>query len=188
MISDAACRAFYRRQGAAYRSTFRPAGMLCATDPDGRRPFRSACGGDSGGPLVAGSTLAGIVSWGLRCGGDLDPTVFSDPSAYRSFLTAAAPVLGPLGSGMPALLTGEPRVGSTLTCASPPWLRQPDRITFNFDSYRFGDGRLTRQRGASPTYVVRAEDAGRLVGCVVTGANGGGYESAPPAAALRIPA
>ena len=81
--------------------------MLCATDPDGRSPFRSACTGDSGGPLVVGSTLAGIVSWGLRCGGDHDPTVFTDPAAYRAFLTAAQPVIAPVSSGAAAVMTGE---------------------------------------------------------------------------------
>jgi len=187
VISDAACRAFYRRHGGvAYRSALHPATMLCATDPDGRRPFRSACSGDSGGPLVVGSTLAGIVSWGLRCGGDLDPTVFTDPSAHRAFLTSAAPVLGPVGSGDPAVLTGEPRVGATLTCATPRWLRQPDRITYSFDSYRFGRGRITRESGASTTYVVRSADGGRLVSCVATGSNAGGFETSRPSAALRI--
>jgi hypothetical protein len=43
---------------------------------------------DSGGPLVVGSTPGAIVSWRLRCGGDKDPTVFTDPWAYRSFLAS----------------------------------------------------------------------------------------------------
>jgi secreted trypsin-like serine protease len=187
VLSDGACGAFYRRHGGvAYRSALRPATMLCATDPDGRRPFRSACTGDSGGPLVVGSALAGIVSWGLRCGSDRDPTVFTDPSAYRAFMTAPAPLLGPVSSGTPAVLSGEARVGATLTCASPPWLRQPDRIAFSFDSYRFDRGRITRQRGAAATYVVRAADAGRLVSCLATGSNGGGFETAAASNALRI--
>src|SRR5687767_10066634 len=104
--------------------------MLCATDPDGRRPFRSACTGDSGGPLVVGSTLAGIVSWGLRCGGERDPTVFTDPAAYRDFLTAATPAVAPVSSGEAASLTGEASVGATLTCSSPPWVTQPVGITY----------------------------------------------------------
>ena len=91
--------------------------MLCATDPDGRAPFRSACTGDSGGPLVAGSALAGIVSWGLRCGGDHDPTVFTDPAAYRAFLTSAQPALAPVSSDAPAVISGTAKVGATLTCA-----------------------------------------------------------------------
>ena len=115
--------------GKTYRSAFRGATMVCATDSDGKTPFRSACSGDSGGPLVAGSTLAGIVSWGLRCGGDKDPTVFTDPTRYRSFLMAASPVLAPVSSGEQAGLTGDARVGATLTCTSPPFARAgQDRV------------------------------------------------------------
>jgi hypothetical protein len=187
VISDGACGDFYRRRGGkAYGRALRPATMLCATDPDGRAPFRSACTGDSGGPLVRGTTLVGIVSWGLRCGGDHDPTVFTDPTAYRAFLTAPAPVPGPVSSGAPAVLTGEPRVGATLTCTSPPWVRAPAKITFAFDSYRFGQGRVTRQQGASATYVVRGADAGRLVSCAATGSNAGGFETTTASTALRI--
>jgi secreted trypsin-like serine protease len=188
VISDGRCRAYYRAHGGkSYRSALKGSTMVCATDPDGRHPFRSACSGDSGGPLAAGSTLAGLVSWGLRCGGDKDPTVFTDPSAYRLFLTAASPVLAPVSSGDPAGLTGEARVGATLTCTSPAWLRQPDRIEFSFQSYRFQHGTITRQRGASATYVVRSSDRGRLVSCAATGINAGGFETSNPSETLRIP-
>ncbi len=187
VISDGACGAFYRRRGgAALRSALRPGSMLCATDPDGRVPFRSACTGDSGGPLVVGSTLAGIVSWGLRCGGDHDPTVFTDPAAHRAFLTAPSPAVAPVSSSEPAVLSGEARVGATLSCASPPWLTQPTRITYSFDSYRFGQGRRTRQQGPLPTYVVGPGDEARSISCVATGETPGGYEATRPSAPLRI--
>jgi secreted trypsin-like serine protease len=188
VISDGACRAYYRRHGGkTYRSAFRGTGMLCATDPDGRFPFRSACSGDSGGPLVVGTRLAGIVSWGLRCGEDRDPTVFTDPSAYRSFLLSPSPVLAPVSSGDPAGLSGEARVGATLTCTSPAFARA-DRIQFSFQSYRFQHGTITRQQGASATYVVRSADDGRLVSCAATGINAGGFETSRPSPALRVPA
>jgi Trypsin len=187
VISDGACRDFYRSHGGRrYRSALRPATMVCATDPDGRRPFRSACTGDSGGPLVAGSTLAGIVSWGLRCGGERDPTVFTDPAANRDFLRAAAPVLAPVAADAPAVLSGEARVGATLTCTSPAWLRAPTRLTFAFDSYRFGRGHTTPQAGPSATYVVRPADAGRVVACLATGSTAGGWETTRPSEGLRI--
>ena len=187
VISDGACSAFYRRRGGAgLRSALRPRSMLCATDPDGRAPFRSACTGDSGGPLVVGSTLAGIVSWGLRCGGDRDPTVFTDPAAHRAFLNAPAPVVAPVSSGEPAVLSGEARAGATLTCASPPWITEPTRITFSFDSYRFGQGRRTRQQGPLPTYVVSPGDSSRSISCVATGETAGGFEATQPSAPLRI--
>jgi hypothetical protein len=189
VTSDAACGAFYRRHGGKrHRAALRPRTMLCATDPDGRTPFRSACTGDSGGPLVVGATLAGIVSWGLRCGGDRDPTVFTDPAAYRAFLTAPAPLLAPVSSDAPARITGEARVGGILTCQSPPWIRHPDRITFSFDSHRFNRGRTTRQHGASNTYAVRSDDAGRFVSCLVTGSNAGGFETTEPSEAMQVEA
>ena len=187
IISDGACGAFYRRRGgSALRSALRPSSMLCATDPDGRVPFRSACTGDSGGPLVVGSTLAGIVSWGLRCGGDHDPTVFTDPAAHRAFLTAPSPAVAPVSSGEPAVIGGEARVGATLTCASPPWITQPARLTFSFDSYRFGQGRRNRQQGPRPSYVVSPGDRARSISCVATGETAGGFEATKPSAALRI--
>ena len=64
--------------------------MLCATDPDGRAPFRSACTGDSGGPLVAGTSARRDRLLGPALRGDHDPTVFTDPAAYRAFLTVGA--------------------------------------------------------------------------------------------------
>jgi hypothetical protein len=189
VISDGACRAFYRRRGTgSYRSALRPRTMVCATDPDGRRPFRSACTGDSGGPLVAGRTLAGIVSWGQRCGGDRDPTVFTDPAAYRTFLLDPAAVLAPVATDATAVLAGEARIGATLVCTPPARLHEPTRITFAFNSYRFGRGRTTRQDGPSATYVVRPADAGRLVACTPTGSTAGGYEATRPSEGLRIPA
>ena len=187
LISDRACGDFYRRHGGkAYRSALRTRTMLCATDPDGRAPFRSGCTGDSGGPLVSGRALAGIVSWGLRCGGDHDPTVFTDPAAYRAFLTAAQPALAPVSSDVPAAISGTAKVGATLTCESPSWIVQPDRISFAFDSYRFNQGRVSRQQGEAATYVVRKQDAGRLVSCSATGSNAGGFETTKPSAAVRI--
>jgi hypothetical protein len=187
VISDGACGDFYRRHGGpALRSALRPRTMLCATDPDGRAPFRSACTGDSGGPLVVGSTLAGIVSWGLRCGGDRDPTVFTDPTAHRAFLTAPTPAVAPVSSGEPAVLSGDARVGAALICSSPPWVTQPARIMYAFDSYRFRQGRRTRQRGPSPTYVVGTGDSDRSISCVATGESAGGFETTRPSQPLRV--
>jgi secreted trypsin-like serine protease len=189
LISDGACATYYRRHGGkTYRSALVGRTMLCATDPDGRRPFRSACSGDSGGPLVVGVRLVGIVSWGLRCGGDKDPTVFTDPSRYKDFLGAVSPVLAPVSNGERAGLSGEARVGATLTCTSPPWVRQPERIEFSFQSYRFQHGTITRQQGESATYVVRAADKGRLVSCAATGINAGGFETSKGSAAVRVSA
>jgi hypothetical protein len=91
VLSDASCARFWRRA----REAFNPVTMLCAIDPDRRAPFRSACMGDSGGPLLAGRTgawaLAGIVSWGGRCGADRDPSVFTEVHRFAAFIGDPSP-------------------------------------------------------------------------------------------------
>ena len=190
--SDARCREFHRRHGGrTYRSAFDVATMLCAGDPDGKKPFRSACVRDSGGPLVTRAgpkwTLTGIVSWGLRCGADLDPTVFARVDNEARFVAAAEPVWAPIPGDQPATLTGDAKVGATLTCAAPPWVLEPDLLTFVFSSYRFGKGRITRQDSTRATYVVRTADAGRYISCSAVGRTAGGFVAAKPSKDLRIP-
>jgi hypothetical protein len=73
-----------------------------------------------------------------------------------------------------------------LTCVSPAWLPPARWITYAFDCYRFGQGRLTRQRESrrrrsyvptTPAASSRAERPARTVGAV---------ESARASGALRI--
>jgi hypothetical protein len=190
--SSARCRDFHRAHGGrTYRSAFDAATMLCAGDPDGKKPFRSACVRDSGGPLLAraGSTwlLAGIVSWGLRCGADLDPTVFARVTGEAAaFVADDDPAWAPIPSDQPASIAGEARVGATLTCTAPPWVSEPDTVAFVFSSYRFGKGRLTRQDSARATYVVQKADAGRYVSCSAVGRSAGGFVAAKASKELRI--
>ena len=189
--SDAHCRDFHRRHGGkTYRSAFDAATMLCAGDPDGSKPFRSACVRDSGGPLLSrsGSTwlLAGIVSWGLRCGADLDPTVFARVDNESDFVAASEPVWAPIPGDQPTTISGEAKVGATLTCAAPPWELEPDVVTVVFSSYRFGKGRITRQDSTRTTYVVRSADAGRYVSCSAVGRTAGGLVAAKASKELRI--
>lgn len=55
-------------------------GMICASAPG-----RDSCPGDSGGPLVRHNQLAGIVSWGIRCGDIRYPGVYTDLQKYNNF-------------------------------------------------------------------------------------------------------
>jgi hypothetical protein len=161
--------------------------MLCAGDPDGRRPYRSACVGDSGGPLVVGGRLAGVVSWGKRCGADLDPTVFADAAHYRAFALDPSPALAPAAGEEPSRLTGEPRVGAALTCGAPAtWTFPPDRVVFGFVATRRGGGARSVQTGDDAVYVVQQGDAGRLISCAATGVTAGGTATAGVSEALRI--
>ena len=92
-----------------------------------------------------------------------------------------------MSSDAPAVISGTAKVGATLTCESPSWIVQPDRISFAFDSYRFNQRRVTRQQGAAATYVVQKRDAGRVISCTATGSNGAGFETTAPSGSLRVP-
>jgi hypothetical protein len=191
VLSDSACRSFYRRRGGRlYRDVFRGASMVCAGDRDFPRPTPSACVRDSGGPLAVRRNgrwlLAGVVSWGLRCGAEGDPTVFGDVVAARAFVTAAEPVWAPSASEQPATVTGDARVGATLTCAAPPFDLPPAEVEFRWTSYRFQRGNLVRRQSADPTYTVRSDDADRLIICTAVGFTAGGSSESRPSAGLRI--
>ncbi|XP_015446425.1 serine protease 33 [Pteropus alecto] len=61
--------------------------MLCAGFENGQE---DACGGDSGGPLVCDIggvwTQAGVVSWGSECGQPMRPGVYTNVSAYTTWI------------------------------------------------------------------------------------------------------
>ena len=62
--------------------------MICA----GERG-KDSCQGDSGGPMVCyngdgSGYLAGIVSWGIGCGGLLHPGVYTEVSYYVDWIAA----------------------------------------------------------------------------------------------------
>lgn len=42
--------------------------------------------GDSGGPLVCNRLLCGLVSWGLKCGKEDSPGVYTNIAAYRDWI------------------------------------------------------------------------------------------------------
>jgi trypsin len=75
-------------------STYAPYGgitenMICAAVPGGGK---DACQGDDGGPLVFGTTLFGIVSWGVGCAEPKYPGVYSNVALLRGFVTAVTGV------------------------------------------------------------------------------------------------
>jgi secreted trypsin-like serine protease len=187
-ISDGACGDYWRRYAHGhphYRHAFDGPTMLCTS---ARRS--TICQGDSGGPLLvrAGHAwrVAGVSSWiGDRCA--TGPSVFADVRAFRGFVTAPSPVWAPARGQQATTLTGDPRVGATLTCTGPTWTPADTAVSYRFVSYRYRGGTRVAQDGPSTTYVVTPADAGRLVLCQAFGTTAGGTLGAPGSAAVRIP-
>jgi secreted trypsin-like serine protease len=180
VMSDRACARDYRTRRGNDEERFNAPRMVCATDVDGRAPLSSACYGDSGGPLYAGTkhapVLLGIVSFGGdRCGADRLPSVFTEVTRYREFITAPAPVWAPRATG-PVAITGEARVGGELTCAAP-WETPPDTIQVQWLRL----GAMPKAVSDEATYRPGPADQGRTFACNVTAFSAGGFARAQPA-------
>lgn len=74
------CRAKLKAKGATVSE-----GMICAGHKAGHQ---DACKGDSGGPLVVGDRLAGITAWGLGCGQEGLPGVYTDVANFLPWITS----------------------------------------------------------------------------------------------------
>lgn len=191
-LGDAECGRAWKRSRTRYRARFAAATDVCATDPAGP-PFSSVCAGDPGGPMITGRlarpVLLGVISWtGPRCGADRLPSVSVDARAFRDFLLDPSPRWAPVPSG-PVRVTGEPRVGATLTCEPPAWELAPDRVAFRcYRRVRRGDRFVLRRVGGGATYTARVADRGRLIDCRALGVNAGGRTIVPlaPGSAVRI--
>jgi len=178
--SDRSCRGFYRRAGRAFRDAYVPDRMLCAGDPDPRGPQAATCLGDSGGPALVrlGSSWRqlGITSWGKRCGADKDPPVFVDVRAVRDFV-GGPHRWGPVAAPEKATILGDARVGSTVECRAPAWIAPPERVLYEWRSYKYGDRSERRlQFDDRNTYVVRARDTGRILRCSPLGLSASGLD------------
>ena len=116
VIPDSACGDYsgtYRVGSVTYRglgNTFNDAKMMCAGGATSTGLPIDTCQGDSGGPLVAGSTLVGIVSWGIGCAGyddgtpiRLTPGVYTRLGSYLDWLAARG-----VGPSTPASIPGAP--------------------------------------------------------------------------------
>lgn len=64
--------------------------MICAGRSTGHQ---DACKGDSGGPMVIGKVLYGITAWGIGCGQEGTPGVYTDLSQYRDWLDIHSTIL-----------------------------------------------------------------------------------------------
>jgi hypothetical protein len=126
---------------------------------------------------LARPVLIGVTSWvGPGCGTDHLPSVGARVSRYRAFALDPSPVWAPVTSGSPTV-TGEPRVGQTLTCTPPAWDVAPEQVQILWER----PAKTIRRLGSGPTYVPRWSDVGEIVACHVLGTNAGGQGAAEPA-------
>ena len=181
VMSDAECaRKFGGRARGNGGERFDARRMLCGIDADGVAPLFSGCNGDSGGPFYSGTPAApvvhGVVSWGgRRCGADHLPSVFTDVTRYRTFLTDATPAWAPTATGSDvATLKGARRVGGRLTCVPPRFGNAVARTTTTWLQVDRGrQHHLVRGN----TYTVRRADRGHRINCRINASNTGGYVS-----------
>jgi secreted trypsin-like serine protease len=156
------------------------ASEICGLDRrSARAPFIQACPGDSGGPFLkqtpAGPVQIGITSWGpevkaAKCGAKPLPDVYMRVSSFLDFINDPDPVIEPFPTGDApyATVTGDARVGGTLTCNAPPLGGSPATL-----SYRWIWNNKVISRGATATAI--PEMRGRSVGCTVTARNASGH-------------
>jgi hypothetical protein len=172
-VSNGACTRIWRHQRGNQGERFSAARMLCAIDADGRAPLSSGCNGDSGGPMYSGTDrrprLLGVISWGgKRCGADHLPSVGAEVARYRAFVLAPDPVWAPRPTS-PVRISGDARVGGTLTCTPPTFDAPVDALTIQW----LDRGVLA----TGPSYSVQARDAGRNLTCQVVATTAGGRAS-----------
>jgi len=181
LLDDGACGAYYgARPEREVRTAFAPPLMICTREEQQRGDRRAAaCSGDSGGPITvpgpAGPLLAGIVSWGLRCGSREDPDVSTEVPAVADFLLNPAPLWWPSSKGRPGL-TGTPRAGRTLRCTPPVFDAAPEETIARFAIVRRGRRRPRIVESRRGTYRVRAADRGGAVTCLFLATNAGGSD------------
>jgi len=81
VVGHRTCEKALRREGLGRRFSLHP-GSVCAGGESGK----DACSGDGGGPLVCqvgdSMELAGLVSWGVGCGKQGVPGVYTNIAAY----------------------------------------------------------------------------------------------------------
>ena len=93
------------------------------------------------------------------------------------------PKQAPTNTALP-LVSGEGKVGATLSCSQGGWANGPTEFEYKWLRARSGESE-TIKGAASSTYVAAGEDQGDEVSCKVTARNSAG-SSAPAASSNRI--
>lgn len=137
LIPDSVCGTYgasYRVGSVTYQglgSSFDADQMMCAGGATASGKAIDTCQGDSGGPLVAGSTLVGVVSWGIGCAGfDDGRPIRLTPGVYTRLATFL-PWLAERGVGSNASVPGAPTgvraVADSTTTATITWTAPSDK-------------------------------------------------------------
>ena len=137
VVPDAVCGssvATYRVGSVTYHGlggNFDADQMLCAGGATTAGKAIDTCQGDSGGPLVSGSTLVGIVSWGLGCAGfddgkpiTLTPGVYTRLGTFLTWLSDRG--VGSSDVGLPGAPTGMRATITSTTTATLAWTAPSD--------------------------------------------------------------
>ena len=153
VIPDAVCGSpgsTYRVGSVTYEGiggSFEPDQMICAGGATSSGRPIDTCQGDSGGPLVSGSTLVGIVSWGLGCAGSdegqqirLTPGVYSRLATFLPWL-AARGVESNADLSVPGAPTGVRAIATSSTEATLSWTAPSSTGGSPITSYRVEESR-----------------------------------------------
>jgi hypothetical protein len=175
VLDDAECAVALRRKGGRSLAGIERGGAVCA-----RGTMASLCYGDEGGPLARRNgrrwRLYGVASFHQRCGHGGTPSVYSDVRRQSSFVLEAKPVWRPRLHGGPRLV-GAKAVGSTISCAAPKASGRVDVTIYTFlGEASLSDETTVRQRGVRPTYLVREQDRGTELACMVEVRNREGFD------------
>jgi secreted trypsin-like serine protease len=156
------------------------ASEICTQDLKSKRaPFVQPCPGDSGGPTLvhtaSGPVQIGITSWGPevkdnKCGVKALPAVAMRVSSFLDFINDPSPVIEPFPTGDAPYPTvsGDAKVGATLTCNLPPLGGSPATVSYR---WMWNNKVISRAKTATAT----RDMVGHSVGCLATARNAGGH-------------
>ncbi|MDW5594484.1 serine protease [Conexibacter stalactiti] len=175
VLDDAACGGY----GARYIAPV----MLCAAGAASDGSVIDTCQGDSGGPLArfdgnVVDALIGVVSWGKGCAVPGFPGIYTRlaNAELNAFATQPNPPAR-LEPVTPPVVTGTPRAGDAVTCATGQWTDPAPQTTVTWLSAAVdAAGRLTdvRADGSGPTLTLPDGLTGRVLACQVRAVNAGG--------------
>lgn len=170
VVPDSVCGNYngtYRIGSVTYRgigSSFDADQMICAGGATFMGDPIDTCQGDSGGPLVSGTTLVGIVSWGIGCAGmdgaeaiRLTPGVYTRLGTFLPWLAERG--VGSGGVTVPGAPTGLKVTSTSTTTALLTWTPPSDDGGAPLTGYKID----YVVDGGTPTLLSETEDVGTSV-------------------------